>query len=67
MGPNATIVLPSDAKHDLKLTEGQKILLNVYPNRIILQKIDSLEEILSQPSKAKISYQVLKNMGNEFD
>jgi bifunctional DNA-binding transcriptional regulator/antitoxin component of YhaV-PrlF toxin-antitoxin module len=67
IGSKGEIFPPKEVRDYLNLNKDQTLLLKVYPKRMIIQKIDSLEEILNQPSVAKISYHVLKNMGSEFD
>ena len=67
IGSRGEIFLPKEVREDLDLKKNQSILIKVYPNRLIIQKADSLEEILSQPSDNKISYHMLKNLKNEFD
>ncbi len=67
IGSKGEIFPPKEVREQLGLTKNQNILMKVYPNRIIVQKIEDLEKILSEPADAKISYHVLKNMESEFD
>ena len=67
IGSKGEIFPPKEVRDYLELNKDQSILMKVYPNRLIIQKIDSLEEILSQPAKVKISYHALKTLESEFD
>jgi len=67
IGSKGEIIPPKEVRENLGLTKGQKIIMKVYSNRIIVQKIDSLEEVLNQPAETKISYHVLKDMESDFD
>ncbi len=67
IGSKGEIFPPKEVREKLGLTRDQKIIMKVYPNRLIIQRIDSLEEILKKPAEAKISYHVLKSMKSEFD
>ncbi|MFO8017795.1 MAG: AbrB/MazE/SpoVT family DNA-binding domain-containing protein [Promethearchaeia archaeon] len=67
IGSKGEIFPPKEVREYLGFTKDQKILMKVYPNRIIIQKVETLEEILNQPADTKISYHVLKNMESESD
>ena len=67
IGSKGEIFPPKEVRELLGFNKDQSIIMKVYSNRIIVQKIDSLEEILSKPTNIKISYHVLKNMEREFD
>jgi bifunctional DNA-binding transcriptional regulator/antitoxin component of YhaV-PrlF toxin-antitoxin module len=67
IGSKGEIFPPKEVREYLGLVKGQKIIMKVYSNRIIVQKIESLEEILNQPAETKISYHVMKDMESEFD
>lgn len=67
IGSKGEIFPPKEVREYLGFDKNQSILMKVYSNRIIVQKIDNLEEILSKPTNIKISYHVLKNMESEFD
>jgi len=67
IGSKGEIFPPKEVREKLGLTKDQTIIMKVYPNRLMVQKLESLEEILSKPTEAKISYHVLKNMESEFD
>ncbi|MHA1293565.1 MAG: AbrB/MazE/SpoVT family DNA-binding domain-containing protein [Promethearchaeota archaeon] len=67
IGSKGEIFTPKEVREYLGLKKNQNILMKVYSNRIIIQKIDSLEEILSKPTDIKISYHVFKNLESEFD
>jgi bifunctional DNA-binding transcriptional regulator/antitoxin component of YhaV-PrlF toxin-antitoxin module len=67
IGSKGEIFPPKEVRKELGLTKGQAIRMRVFPNKIIIQKAESLEEILNEPSKVKVSYHVLKSMGSEFD
>jgi bifunctional DNA-binding transcriptional regulator/antitoxin component of YhaV-PrlF toxin-antitoxin module len=67
IGSKGEIFPPKEVRDYLELGKDQTVLMKVYPNRLIIQKIDSIDEILSKPAKTKISYFALKNMESEFD
>lgn len=67
IGSKGEIFPPKEVREQLGLNKNQSILMKVYSNRLIVQKVDSLEEILSKPTDIKISYHVFKNMESEFD
>ena len=67
IGSKGEIFPPKEVREYLGFNKDQSILMKVYPNRIIVQKVASLEEILSKPANVKISYHVLKNLESEFD
>ncbi|TFF95764.1 MAG: hypothetical protein EU544_02115 [Promethearchaeota archaeon] len=67
LGPNGEIFLPPEVRELLGPGSGQRILMKVYPQRVILQKFESLEDILNEPVGAKISYHVLKSMEADFN
>ncbi len=67
IGSKGEIFPPKEVREFLEFHKDQPVLMKVYPNRLIIQKIDSLDEILSEPAKAKISYHALKKLESEFD
>jgi bifunctional DNA-binding transcriptional regulator/antitoxin component of YhaV-PrlF toxin-antitoxin module len=67
IGSKGEIFPPKEVREYLGLKKNQSILMKVYSNRIIVQRIDSLEEILSKPADVKVSYHVFKNIKSEFD
>ena len=67
IGSKGEIFPPKEVRDFLGFNKDQSIIMKVYSNRIIVQKIDSLEEILSKQTDVKISYHVLKKMESEFD
>ena len=67
IGSKGEIIPHKEVRDYLELGKDQSVLMKVYPNRLIIQNIDSLDEILSKPAKTKISYFALKNMESEFD
>lgn len=67
IGSKGEIFPPKEVREKLGLTKNQTIVMKVYPNRLIVHKLESLEEMLSKPAEAKISYHALKNMESEFD
>ncbi|GAH64731.1 unnamed protein product [marine sediment metagenome] len=64
---NGEIFPPKEVREYLGFNKDATILMKVYSNRIIVQKIDSLEDILSIPTNVKISYHAFKNIESEFD
>lgn len=67
IGSKGEIFPPKEIRTATGLEPGQKILLQVHGKRIIIQKIESAEEILSRPAKAKISYHALQDLESEFE
>jgi AbrB family looped-hinge helix DNA binding protein len=67
VGSKGEIFPPKEIRTATGLEPGQKILLQVHGKRIIIQKIESAEEILNRPAKAKISYHVLQDLESEFE
>lgn len=67
IGSKGEIFPPKEVRELLGFNRDQSIIMKVYSNRVIVQKIDSLEEILSKPTDVKISYHVLKKMESDFD
>ncbi len=67
IGSKGGIFPPKEVREYLEFTKDQPVLMKVYPNRLIIQKIDTLEKILSEPAKAKISYHALKPLESDFD
>ena len=67
IGSKGEIFPPKEVREHLGLKKNQPILMKVYSKRIIVQKINTLEEILSRPTDVKISYHVLKNIESEFE
>ena len=67
IGPKGEILLPREVRERLRLFKDQPITMKVVSDRIIIQRIDSLEEILREPAEAKVSYHALKHMKSEFD
>ncbi len=67
IGSKGEIFPPKVVREYLGFNKNQAILMKVYSNRIVVQKIDFLEEILKKPTDIKISYHVFKNMKSEFD
>lgn len=67
MGLKGEIIPPKEVRKTLGLTSNQPILVKVYSNRMIIQKLESVEEILNKPASAKISYHALKQLKSEFE
>ncbi len=67
IGSKGEIFPPKEVREYLEFNKDQPVLMTVYPNRLIIQKIDTLEKILSEPAKAKISYHALKKLESAFD
>ncbi len=67
IGSKGEIFPPKEVREYLGFTKDQPILMKVYPNRLIIQKIDALDKILSEPARAKISYHALKKLESEFE
>jgi len=67
IGSKGEIFPPKEVREYLGFNKDATILMKVYSNRMIIQKIDSLEDILSIPTNVKISYHAFKNIESEFD
>lgn len=67
IGSKGEIFPPKEVRERLGLTKDKPIIMKVYPNRVIVQPIEDLEEILRKPAEAKISYHALKTIESEFD
>ncbi len=67
IGSKGEIFPPKEVREYLEFNKDQPVLMRVYPNRLIIQKFETLDKILSEPAKAKISYHVLKQLESEFD
>ncbi|MBD3196840.1 MAG: hypothetical protein GF317_17415 [Candidatus Lokiarchaeota archaeon] len=67
IGSKGEIFTPKEVREELGLTKDEPIIMRVYPNRIVIQKIESLKKLLKEPSDIKISYHVMKNIESEFD
>lgn len=67
IGTKGEIFPPKEVRETLGLTKDQNISMKVYSDRIVIKKIEALEEILKKPSEAKISYHALKNLESEFE
>ncbi len=67
IGAKGEIILPKEVRKTLGLTKDLNLCMKVYSDRIVIKKLDDLEQILKKPSEARVSYHVLKNLGDEFD
>ncbi|TFG17283.1 MAG: AbrB/MazE/SpoVT family DNA-binding domain-containing protein [Promethearchaeota archaeon] len=67
VGSKGEIFPPKEIRTATGLEPGQKILLQVHGKHILIQKIESAEDILNRPAKAKISYHVLQDLESEFE
>jgi bifunctional DNA-binding transcriptional regulator/antitoxin component of YhaV-PrlF toxin-antitoxin module len=65
IGPNGEIIPPKDIRERLGFQPDQPIILYLHKNQLIIRRIHSLEELLSSPSKIKISYHVWKQFKEE--
>ncbi|MBD3353148.1 MAG: hypothetical protein GF364_16825 [Candidatus Lokiarchaeota archaeon] len=55
IGSKGEIFPPKELREKLGLHKDQPILLTLQGDKLIIRKVDSLEEILSNPSKVTIS------------
>ncbi|MHA1520721.1 MAG: AbrB/MazE/SpoVT family DNA-binding domain-containing protein [Promethearchaeota archaeon] len=67
VGSKGEIFPPKEVREYLGFQANQTLILKVYRNRLILEKFIALEEILKEPSTAKISYHALKQIKSEFE
>jgi len=51
----------------IRLLMKNNYILKVYNNRMIIQKLESVDEILKKPASAEISYYTLEQLKSEFD
>jgi AbrB family looped-hinge helix DNA binding protein len=71
IGSKGEIFPPKKIREQLGLNPDQLILMLVHNDRLIIRKLDSIENILKTPPKAKISYhawkQFKKNLSKEIE
>jgi len=67
IGSKGEIFPPKDIRKKLGLTPNQPILMTLHENKLIIRKLDSIEEILSTPSKVTISYHAWKQFKEELN
>ncbi len=67
IGSKGEIFPPKNIRKKLGLTHDQPIIMSVHNNKLIIRKLHSLEEILKEPAKLKISYHAFKEMNKEIN
>lgn len=60
VGANGELLPPKEIRERLNFKEGQKVKYSMSCGRLIVEKILSPEEILSQPSKMTIPFEEIK-------
>lgn len=66
IGSKGEIFPPKKIREELGLNPNQPILMTVHNGRLIIRKLDSIENILKTPPKAKISYHAWKQLKKDF-
>ncbi|TFF85426.1 MAG: AbrB/MazE/SpoVT family DNA-binding domain-containing protein [Promethearchaeota archaeon] len=66
IGSKGEIIPPKDIRERLSLQPDQPIILYIHKDQLIIRRIHSLEEILSSPSKIKISYHAWKEFKEDL-
>ncbi len=66
IGSKGEIFPPKDIRETLGLTPGQPIIMYVHNDKLIIRKIHSIEDILKEPPKIKISYHAWKEFKDEL-
>ncbi|MHA1681284.1 MAG: AbrB/MazE/SpoVT family DNA-binding domain-containing protein [Promethearchaeota archaeon] len=62
IGSKGEIFPPKEVRESLGLEKGQKILLRVEGEQLLVRKVHSVEEILKGPVKVVISAHAMKDM-----
>jgi len=60
VGSKGELFPPKDLRIKIGLKEGQTVLYRVFNGRMIVEKLLTIDEVLSKPSKTKISINELK-------
>ncbi|MGQ4874011.1 MAG: AbrB/MazE/SpoVT family DNA-binding domain-containing protein [Promethearchaeia archaeon] len=60
VGSKGEIFPPKEIRQQLGLNPNQPIIMDVQGDKLIIRKLHSIEEILSTPTKVKISYHAWK-------
>jgi len=66
IGSKGEIFPPKKIREKLGLTPNQPILMTIHRDKLIIRKLHSIENILSTPPKAKISYHAWKQFKDEL-
>ena len=66
IGSKGEIFPPKDIREKLGLEPDQTILLYIHNDQLIVRKLHSLEEILKEPPKIKISYHAWKQFKEDL-
>ena len=66
IGSKGEIFPPKKIREKLGLTPNQPILMTVHRDKLIIRKLHSIDNILSTPSKVKISYHAWKQFKEEL-
>ncbi len=66
IGSKGEIFPPKKIREKLGLTPNQPILMTVHRDKLIIRKLHSIDNILSTPSKVKISYHAWKQFKEDL-
>lgn len=66
IGSKGEIFPPKDLREELGFKPDQPIILYVHKDQLIIRKVHSLEELLKEPPKVKISYHAWKQFKEEL-
>lgn len=66
IGSKGEIFPPKKIREKLGLTPNQPILMTVHRDKLIIRKLHSVDNILSTPSKVKISYHAWKQFKEDL-
>lgn len=66
IGSKGEIFPPKKIREKLGLTPNQPILMTVHRDKLIIRKLHSIDNILSTPSKVKISYHAWKQFKKDL-
>jgi AbrB family looped-hinge helix DNA binding protein len=66
IGSKGEIFTPKKIRKKLGLEPNQSILMTVHQDKLIIRKLNSIEDILKTPSKVKISYHAWKQFKEQL-
>ena len=60
VGSKGELFPPKKLRRKIGLVEGQSVLYRVVNNRLVVEKLLEIDEVLSKPSKITVSFTELK-------
>lgn len=60
VGSKGELFPPKNLRIKIGLVEGQQVLYRVVNNRLIVERLFEMEEVLAKPSKVTVSFAELK-------